>query len=668
MKLHTKVIGGFCAVAIITLTVPMIGYWEARNLAVALYEVGAVRLPSIQGLDTVAEAMRTIQSVERTLLLPGIDDDTAAAQLWIERQAWADADRGWALYEPLPQTADETVAWNAFRPAWQEWKASHDALTALVARGRASGDRAALTTAQRGSLVETRTLFDRAAARLESVLRINDRVAEDAKRRSIASREDFVRTDRLMLVSAAAGVFGAIVLGVVVGRRLSRPIVQMADALSRIARGDRTTRVPVHSRDEIGEMAAAMNGMVEALCTSEVERERVEEEPRQSQKMEAIGRLAGGIAHDFNNILTVILGKASMLVQDARIAPALREAAFDIHQSGERAANLTRQLLAFSRRQAILKRDVDLNLVVANLARLLQRVIGEDVSVEFVYGLSPAYVHADAGMIDQVLLNLAVNARDAMPHGGRIAIETSVLDVNEADAARHPRARAGSFACIAVRDTGTGIAPEHLPQIFEPFFTTKDVGKGTGLGLATTYGIVLQHDGWIEVESQLWQGSTFRVLLPRLNLVVDAPPAIVEPIPVAIPAAAGSQTILVVEDEEDVRQLVVELLSSLGYRVLEAASGPGALDVWGVQGAAVDLLVTDMVMPDGMTGLELARALRLERPRLKVIFTSGYLADTANLALLNIEGADYLAKPFSLPDLAGVVRRSLETGTTHPTA
>ena len=389
--------------------------------------------------------------------------------------------------------------------------------------------------------------------------------------------------------------------------------------------------------------AAAVANVISAL-RSVVERQEVEAQLRQAQRLEAIGQLAGGVAHDFNNVLMVILGKAAQIADDPRVPADLRAAASDISGSGQRAASLTRQLLAFSRRQAIQTRVVDLNDTVRNTARMLKRVLGEDVAVHLALQPEPAVVTADPGMLDQVLLNLAVNARDAMIGGGHLMLETSTMEGNPA------------YVCLRVSDTGSGIDPEHLPHIFEPFFTTKDVGKGTGLGLATTYGIVQQHGGRIEVDSEPGRGTTFRVLLP-------APPGEAG---AAAPAAAlgamrGSETILVVEDEEDVRDLVVESLKGYGYAVVEAASAPHALDVWRTRREEIDLLVTDLVMPDGMTGLDLARRLRDDRPDLRVIYTSGYVADVTGDDNPLTEGVNYLAKPFSLPALAGLIRRCLDS-------
>jgi PAS domain S-box-containing protein len=398
--------------------------------------------------------------------------------------------------------------------------------------------------------------------------------------------------------------------------------------------------------------AVAVANLLSAIM-AQVERQRLELQLRQAQKLEAIGQLAGGVAHDFNNILTVILGRTEEVAQDGRLPGELHEAIAEISQNAERASTLTRQLLAFSRRQTIDVHDVDMNVVVGNLTRMLNRILGEDVDVQFRYAPRPAHVRADAGMIEQVLLNLVVNARDAMPVGGYLTIEISLV---EGTTETRPVRSRGAWVCLRVTDTGSGIAAEHLPHIFEPFFTTKDVGKGTGLGLATTYGIVQQHGGWIEVDSEPGRGTTFRVFFPHVSAAaVQLPPPVA-----AAPSPRGTETILVVEDEDGVRALVIKVLESLGYRLLQAQSGPRAIEVWREHEATIDMLITDIVMPDGMNGIELAERLRRTRPSLKVIFTSGYLADVSRDAIPARETDAYLAKPFSLPELARLVRRTLD--------
>jgi len=383
---------------------------------------------------------------------------------------------------------------------------------------------------------------------------------------------------------------------------------------------------------------------------------RLEEQLRQSQKMEAIGQLAGGVAHDFNNILTVIHGHASLLIAGTELPEPATRSALQITQATERAATLTRQLLAFSRRQVMQPRQLDMNEVVGNMTKMLGRILGEDIALQLNYFPHPALVQADIGMMEQVLLNLVVNSRDAMPKGGQLSIRISTVEMG-ADSLQNPQETSiGSFVCLSVQDTGCGIPPENLPRIFEPFFTTKEVGKGTGLGLATVYGIVKQHQGWVNVESEPGQGTAFRVLLPRskepLETAADQS--------TARTARGGQETILVVEDEAAVRELVCNLLSGYGYQILEAESGPQALQVWQECRGRIDLLLTDLVMPERMNGRELAEKLWAEQPRLRVIFTSGYSAEVVGKDFVLCRGLNYLQKPYHPRRLALAVRDCLD--------
>jgi PAS domain S-box-containing protein len=382
---------------------------------------------------------------------------------------------------------------------------------------------------------------------------------------------------------------------------------------------------------------------------------RLEEQLRQSQKMEAIGQLAGGVAHDFNNILTVIHGHASLLLMSDLDDTATRSAQ-QITQAAERAAGLTRQLLTFSRRQLIQPKKLDMNKTVGNMTDMLGRILGEDVSLQLNYSQSPATVEADAGMMEQVLLNLAVNARDAMPRGGQLAVRISIVDVNEDHIRRHPEARAGRFVCVSKSDTGCGIPPENISRIFEPFFTTKDIGKGTGLGLATVYGIVKQHQGWIEVESTVGRGTTFRIYIPYIG----ASQAETEKPATQIIVRGGSETILLVEDEKPVRELVARILQKHGYKILQAATGAEAVEVWGQFKNEIVLLLTDLIMPGDMNGRELAEKLWLEQPGLKVIFTSGYSADIVGKDFKLEAELNFLQKPYHPQTLALAVRRCLD--------
>jgi PAS domain S-box-containing protein len=382
---------------------------------------------------------------------------------------------------------------------------------------------------------------------------------------------------------------------------------------------------------------------------------RLEEQFRQSQKMEAIGQLAGGVAHDFNNILTVIQGHASILRDTPGLEKGCARSADQIGEAAERAASLTRQLLTFSRRQVMQPRCLDLNEVVSNMTKMLSRILGEDITLQLSYSTVPALVHADASMIEQVLLNLAVNSRDAMPKGGQLTIRIGVADIDRDEVADHPDAQTGRFVCLHAIDTGCGIPGENLRRIFEPFFTTKEIGKGTGLGLATVYGIVNQHHGWVEAESQVGKGTTFRVYLPSTNETAASQEASGE-----TSIRGGTETILVVEDEWSVRELVCHLLKAKGYKVLQAESGAQALNLWQSTTEKIDLVLTDLVMPDRVNGRELAERLWAEKPKLKVIFTSGYSADVVGRDFVLRSGLNYLQKPYHPNQLASVVRDCLD--------
>ena len=400
---------------------------------------------------------------------------------------------------------------------------------------------------------------------------------------------------------------------------------------------------------------------VRTMATIEdiTERKALEEQLRQSQKMEAVGQLAGGVAHDFNNMLAVIRGNAELLLMDeAQYTAEAKVGLEHVVEASERAANLTRQLLTFSRKQVMQPQPLLLNEVIANLTKMLNRVISENIDLQCHYAALLPHVQADTGMMEQVILNLVINARDAMPEGGQLRVATEQVVLDEAHARANPGACAGEFVCLLVSDSGTGIAPEVLPRIFEPFFTTKDVGKGTGLGLATVYGIVRQHQGWIEVSSQVGEGSTFKVFLPAIPTPAGLAPAAEAEAEIR----GGNETILLVEDEHTVRVTTRRLLESKGYRIREATNGREALEVWQSHAGEIALLLTDIIMPGEMTGRDLAEQLWGQRPALKVIFMSGYSADVL------VKGTDYirrtksrfLQKPSSSQVILETVRRTLD--------
>ena len=362
------------------------------------------------------------------------------------------------------------------------------------------------------------------------------------------------------------------------------------------------------------------------------------------------------MAHDFNNILTVVQGHANLLLDSFDEASPHSKALKQICLSAEKAGNLIRQLLMFSRKQVMQPRATDLNEVLHNINGMLQRMMGEDVAVEVIEHNGLPSVYGDTGMMEQVVMNLAVNARESMPRGGKFILATTVQGFDEQSVVLNPEARPGEFVCLTVCDTGCGMDPITLNRIFEPFFTTKETGKGTGLGLATVYGIIKQHQGWIEVDSSVGAGTTFRMYFPTSQRAVT---------PSAAPGGekkvrGGAETILVVEDEDALRELVTEILEIYGYRVVAAESGVAALRVWDKHRDDIDLLLTDMVMPEGISGRDLAERLTLMDPELKVIYTSGYSPGMAGKDLALLEDCNFLPKPYPPTRLAEVVRASLD--------
>jgi PAS domain S-box-containing protein len=395
---------------------------------------------------------------------------------------------------------------------------------------------------------------------------------------------------------------------------------------------------------------------VHCYASDITDRLNLEAQLRHSQKMESVGQLAAGVAHDFNNILTVIQGQTCLLLLNPKLDPKIAESLQPIRESAERAANLTRQLLALSRRQIMQPKELDLNVVISNVAKMLHRLLTESIALELHHAPHLPAILADPGMMEQIIVNLAVNARDAMPQGGQLTITTRALQITEADARINPEARPGQFVCLSVADTGCGMDAKIMERIFEPFFTTKEAGKGTGLGLATVYGIVKQHQGWIEVTSAVGQGSIFKVFLPSLgNPLTTSPESSVLP-----PVPKGSESVLVVEDEPNLCTLIKNILERKGYRVLTAASGTDALQRWEQQKGDFQLLLTDMVLPGGISGRELASRLQAQKPELKIIYTSGYSLELVGGDYALREGLNYLQKPFYPHVLAQTVRQCLD--------
>ncbi len=398
-------------------------------------------------------------------------------------------------------------------------------------------------------------------------------------------------------------------------------------------------------RDVNGRMSGAV-----LVFRDITERRRLEEHLRQALKMEAIGRLAGGIAHDFNNIMTIITGFCELLLGDGLSAADRRDAVTQIHDAGNRAAALTQQIMAFSRKQVLMPCVLNLNGVVRDMAALVKRLIGSNIDIVSRPAADLGVVKADPTQIGQVLLNLAANARDAMPGGGRLTVETANVEVGAGAAGVPP----GRYAVLSVADTGTGIPPDVLPRIFEPFYTTKGVGRGTGLGLATVFGIVEQSGGRIAVDSQVGVGTTFRVYLPR----VDDPAPGLTVGPTLLPST-GVETVLLVEDEETVRQLTRTILERVGYRVLEAADGRAAVAIADAHVGPIHLLLTDLMMPH-LSGREVAERLLPTRPEMRAVFMSGYTEDAVLRLGVESESLDFLHKPFTLHSLTAKVREVLD--------
>jgi signal transduction histidine kinase/CheY-like chemotaxis protein len=374
----------------------------------------------------------------------------------------------------------------------------------------------------------------------------------------------------------------------------------------------------------------------------------------QAQKMEIVGRLAGGIAHDFNNLLTVINGTAEFGVTALKESDPLRGDFLQIQQAGTRAATLTRQLLAFSRRQIMTLDVLNLKTIIDEMQGMLQRLIGEDIDLVVAPGKDVGNVRADAGQIEQVVLNLAVNARDAMPRGGRLTIEMQNVDLDDTYAVLHPGVKPGPHVMLAVSDSGTGMDAATRARIFEPFFTTKGPGKGTGLGLATVYGIVNQSGGSIRVYSEPGCGTTFKIYLPRIDEA-----AVSTRNTEAKPPAAGTETVLIVEDEEALRNLAVRILRSAGYQVLTARTGSEALQVIGQQNGSVQIVFTDVVMPE-MGGRELATHIAESYPDIKVLFSSGYTDDAVLRHGVVDNASRFIGKPYTRAALTHAIRELLD--------
>jgi signal transduction histidine kinase/ActR/RegA family two-component response regulator len=465
----------------------------------------------------------------------------------------------------------------------------------------------------------------------------------------------------------ALGILAVVVGGVlvfVISDRFTRPLARLFEGVRALEKGDFSYPVAAEGSDEVAHVTRAFDRMRKTLKSDETQKEQLQEQLRQAQKMEAVGRLAGGVAHDFNNLLTIIKGHGDLMLEKLQPSDPLQRNANQIEKAANRAASLTRQLLAFSRMQVLEPKVLDLNVLVAEMCSLLKRLVREDISFTFKAGESLGRVKADPGQIEQVIMNLTVNACDAMPTGGKLTVETRNVFVDEAFAKNRPPLLPGEYIGLTVEDTGHGMDAATRERIFEPFFTTKEMGKGTGLGLATVYGVVKQSGGCIWVESEPGTGTRFEVYLPAAREAVES--AIPEGTPKA--AAHHSGAVLIVEDEEAVRELAAEFMTSAGYKVLTARDGREALEV-AKRSGPIRVLVTDIVMPN-MRGPELAKNMKASRRDLKVIFMSGYLEFNKGGDEF-VEGSYFLQKPFSRDTLVSKVdealrqKRAAGKATTH---
>jgi len=395
------------------------------------------------------------------------------------------------------------------------------------------------------------------------------------------------------------------------------------------------------------------------------EQKSLQAQLRQSQKMDSLGHLAAGVAHDFNNMLTVIQGHTSMLISRLQEESELQESAQCVHFAAERAAALTKQLLVFGRRSVFQPKLLDLGECVGHLAHMLHRLLGEHIELRYDPPDNLPLVRGDVGLIEQVVINLAVNARDAMPRGGQLTIELRRVNVTPQYLQFNPDGRPGDFVCVMVSDTGYGMSSDTINHIFEPFYTTKEVGKGTGLGLATVFGVVKQHEGWIDVDSEIGRGTTFSIYLPATDVVSKPHQQTHAP---TQEVRGGKETVLLVEDESTLREMAAMILQEAGYTVHCAANGVEALSLWKLNQDRIDLVVTDMVMPEGLTGLELADRLFEDRPGLKMLFTSGYSMEDIGAELVRHPHTRFLEKPYTSQSLARAVREILDSHNPPPPA
>jgi signal transduction histidine kinase/ActR/RegA family two-component response regulator len=462
------------------------------------------------------------------------------------------------------------------------------------------------------------------------------------------------RLNRVLFALGLLSVLAGSIVVALISKSFMKPLANLVAGVRALERGDFSYPLESSGGDEVAEVTHAFATMRDTLEKTESEQKLLEQRLRQAHKMEAVGRLAGGIAHDFNNLLTIIRGHGDLLLDRGMENSPQRNSVEQIKKAADRAVTMTRQLLAFSRLQVLQPRVIDLNAVVADMGKMLPRLIGEDIEYLFVPDPQLGRVKADPGQIEQVIMNLAVNARDAMPNGGKLVVQTQKVELSAADARNRPPMSAGSYVLFSVRDTGCGMDEKTKAHIFEPFFTTKEVGKGTGLGLATVYGVVKQSGGFIWVESSPGNGANFEIFLPEVPDRVSEK----EQEARASPIPRGSETVLVVEDEQGVRELAAEFLRANGYSVLEAVDGVEALEIVKRFGGTIHLVLSDMVMPR-MGGTELAKRVKELLPGAKVILMSGYSEQVNDQKPEALPQVPLLQKPFSMNSLAAAVREVL---------
>jgi len=461
------------------------------------------------------------------------------------------------------------------------------------------------------------------------------------------SRTIFIAVSSLLLILSVWLCF-------VISRSITRPIEKAVTIASALSDGDFNVVIDLNEAGETGRLLAAMQQMAERLGQVKA----LEQQLLQAQKLETVGKLAGGVAHDFNNLLTVIYGHCELALMESGGQPSTRGHIEDVLQAAQRAGALTRQLLAFSRRQVLKPEVIDLNRLVGDLRKMMDRLIPENIELQLNCRDGIGSVKVDQSQLEQVILNLVVNARDAMPEGGRLLIETGQVDLDEQCTARHAAAKPGRYAVLAVSDSGMGMTPEVQARVFEPFFTTKELGRGTGLGLSTVYGIVKQSGGNIWVYSEQGLGTTFKVYLP---IVWESTTAAAPPKP--SPFECGSETILLVEDDPEVRKVAATLLSEQGYHVRVAEHAQAAIGQAQTADPPVDLLLTDVVMP-GMNGKALAESILRQHPRTAVLYMSGYTDQMLTTYEVMNKGFNFIEKPLTTDALLAKVRSTLDAART----